>query len=58
MSSTKSGNTGTNAGLMPDAFQLELNGLLNAPSGASTVSMYSLLPNTALIRSDASFMLT
>ena len=33
VSSAKSGNTGKNAGLMPEAFQELLNALLNAPAG-------------------------
>ena len=36
-----------NAGLIPEAFQLALNGLLNAPSGALNSRAYSLLPKTA-----------
>ena len=43
---------------MPEAFQLELKELLNAPSGVLMDSSLVLLPNTALMRSVASFMST
>ena len=39
VSSTKSGTNGMNAALMPDAFQLALNELLNAPAGCSQLSL-------------------
>ena len=58
VSSAKSGKTGKKAGLIPDALHEELNALLNAPSGVEIESGYWSLPNTALMRSDESFMLT
>ena len=54
VSSAKSGNTGKNAGLMPEAFQELLNGLLKAPAGVFTNKLDWSLPNTALMRSVAS----
>ena len=51
VSSAKSGNTPKNAGLIPDAFQEELNWLLNAPIGTSMLNPASSLPYTALMRS-------
>ena len=58
VSSARSGNTGKNAGLMPEAFQELLNGLLNAPPGVFTIKLAWSLPNTALMRSVASCMST
>ena len=57
-SSAKSGNTGKNAGLMPEAFHELLNGLLKAPPGVLTVKFDTSLPNTALMRSVAFCMST
>ena len=57
-SSASSGNTGKNAGLMPEAFQELLNALLNAPSGVFTSKLAWSLPNTALMRSVASCIWT
>ena len=54
VSSAKSGNTGKNAGLMPEAFQELLKALLNAPAGVFTNKLAWSLPNTALMRSVAS----
>ena len=47
LSSAKSGNTGRKAGFTPEAFQLELYGLLNMPAGVSKMRLYSSVPNTA-----------
>ena len=58
VSSAKSGTRGKNAALMPEAFQLALNVLLNAPAGVFTVKFASSLPNTALMRSVASCIWT
>ena len=44
VSSARSGNTGKNAGLMPEAFQELLNELLNAPPGVITIRLASLFP--------------
>ena len=54
VSSTKSGNKSKNAGLIPEAFQVGLALELNAPEGVLTMSVSALLPNTALMRSEAS----
>jgi hypothetical protein len=43
---------------MPEAFQLALNGLLNAPAGVFTSKLAWSLPNTALMRSVGSCMST
>ena len=37
VSSTRSGTAEKNAGLIPEAFQLALKGLLNTPSGVSMI---------------------
>ena len=58
VSSAISGNCATNAGLSPEAFQLELKPVLNAPLGTFTNKGCSLLPNTALNVSLASIMST
>ena len=58
VSSARSGNTGKKAGLMPEAFQELLKGLLNAPAGVSKSKLAWSLPNTALMRSVASCMST
>ena len=58
VSSARSGNTGKNAGLIPEAFQELLNGLLNAPPGVFTNRFAWLLPNTPLMRSVGSCMFT
>ena len=58
VSSAKSGNTGKNAGLMPEAFHELLNALLNTPAGVLMNRFAWSLPNTALIRSVASCMST
>ena len=51
VSSARSGTNGRNAGLMPEAFGLVLNVLLNAPLGCSPSKLAWSLPNTALMRS-------
>jgi hypothetical protein len=53
-----SGNTGKNAGLMPEAFHEELKALLNAPEGVLINKCVWSLPNTALMRSVGSCMST
>ena len=58
VSSAISGNMAKNAGLMPEALQLGLKLVLNAPLGTFTNRGCSLLPNTALKVSLASIMST
>ena len=58
VSSAMSGNTGKNAGLMPEAFHDELNVLLNAPAGVLINKLAWSLPNTALMRSVGSCIST
>ena len=48
LSSASSGKVPMNAGFNPDAFQLPLNALLNAPPGVCTESAASPSPYTAL----------
>ena len=47
-SSANSGKKAMNAGLIPEAFQLELYSELNAPSGVFTCMGIDSSPNTAL----------
>jgi hypothetical protein len=58
VSSAISGNNGKNTGLIPEAFQLAFTVFGNAPSGVLITRFDSLFPNTALIRSVGSSMLT